>query len=90
VPDRRERPVQRKQVDDRPTASIQVKVIERAQHRLGVRAHRRRERLTVTAFHNASRSPALVRARSLASDLHPPAEVTGLDASRPIPRDTDV
>jgi hypothetical protein len=35
------RPVQRERVDDRPGARVSVKFIKRAQHRLGMRAHRR-------------------------------------------------
>lgn len=85
------RPVQRERVDDRPGARIPVKVIERAQHRLAMRTHRRRECLTTSLFQAAGRTwRTPVRARSLASDLHPPGEVTGLNPSRPIPRDTDV
>ena len=69
-----------------PRARIQVEVVKAPQHRLRMRAHRRRIRPRPPA----ARRPCPPRPRPagpLAPDLKPPAEVTGLDAGRPIPSD---
>jgi hypothetical protein len=77
-------PVQRERVDDRARPRIPVQVIETPQHRLRMRAHRRR----IRPGRGRPRPPRLRGRRPPALDLKPPAEVTRIDAGRPIPAHT--
>ena len=77
-------PVQRERVDDRAGTRIPVQVIEGPQHSLRMRAHRWR----IRPGRGRPRPPRPRRRRPPAPDLKPPAEITRIDAGRPIPAHT--
>jgi hypothetical protein len=82
------RPVKRERVDQRPAARIQVKVVEGPQHRLGVRANRRRiRRASRNGRHASLVTAAPVGPGLLPGNLQPPGEITGLRTGCLIPRD---
>ena len=84
------RPVKRERVDQRPAARIQVKVVEGPQHRLGMRANRRRIRHASRNGRHASPVTATpVRPGLLPGNLQPPGEIAGLRTGCLIPRHPD-
>ena len=81
-------PVQRERVDQRAGARLQVKVVKAAQHRLAMRAHRRRIHLARSRDRHSRPRPAPlppVRPDRLPGQLQPPAEIPGIGPGRPIP-----
>ncbi len=81
------RPVQRERVDQRARARLHMKVIKTAQHRLAMRAHRRRIRLARgRPEHLRPRAPLPpMRADRLSGHHQPAAELPGLGPGRLVP-----
>jgi hypothetical protein len=80
---------QRERIHDRPGARLEMEAVEAAQHRFGVRPHRRRvgQHRRGPVGHLVRSTP--VGARRLARHQHPATEVACFDAGGAVPRDFD-